>query len=262
MSIFTLQNPAAVDSYGGGVGTNRRAATLVEMLVVMGVVAALTAILIVSLRGVRSQASGVQNLSNLRATLVDFTAWGMSHDNRLPNVGLPTDAGSDWYYGHDSGEEERQWLYLGQSLAWPLLMERWLGGAREHWHAVAGPYPTDAAGDDGADHASRFVYGDCLLTSPDVWTYPGQNWQIGSLASHFRLNRFDGVAHPSRKGLLVHWHTPGTPRRWQFGMADGSAHLRSPDEARPAATPLGASNSDERGVPVLHTENGVRGADF
>lgn len=240
----------------------RRAVTLVEMLVSMGAVALLTAILIVSLRGVRSQASDVQNLSNLRATLVDFVAWGTSHDGQLLNVGLPTEAGADWYYGQGSSLEERQWLYLGQTLAWPLVMERWLGGSQEHWHAVAGPYPSDSADDGEAAHASRFVYGDCLLTAPEVWTYPGESWQIGSLAPHFRLNRFDGVAHPSRKGLLVHWHTLGTPRRWQFGMADGAAHLRPPDEARPAATPLGASDPTERGAPVLHTENGVRGADF
>ncbi len=75
-----------------------RAFTLVEMLVVIGVIAILVAILLPALAGAKRKAIGTSCLSNIRQLQIAWHLWEGDHDQRLPPNNDQPLAGRDTNY--------------------------------------------------------------------------------------------------------------------------------------------------------------------
>lgn len=67
--------------------TNRRAFSLVELLVVIGIIAVLMAILLPALNAARRQANIVTCASNIRQIALAAVAFGQEHNNHMPLAG-------------------------------------------------------------------------------------------------------------------------------------------------------------------------------
>src|SRR5687768_3758201 len=71
---------------GMGIHTmnNRRGFTLVELLVVIGVIMILAGLLLPALSGAKTRAQGIMCMSNLRQLHLGWVLWIDEHEDRLP----------------------------------------------------------------------------------------------------------------------------------------------------------------------------------
>ena len=94
--------------------SSRKGFTLVELLVVIGVIAVLVSILLPALGSVREQGLGVVCQNNERMLWKGFTLFAMDHDNRLPGSYVDS-------YVSSTPPDERDWVGnpngVGQYLA-------------------------------------------------------------------------------------------------------------------------------------------------
>ena len=93
----------------------RKAFTLVEMLVVMGILAVLLALLMPAVGKARDQANGVVCSSHLRVLGAAFLAFATDHDNCLPGdranwwMDQSTPDHFDWLFGQYSMMDQTDW---------------------------------------------------------------------------------------------------------------------------------------------------------
>ncbi|HZL38128.1 MAG TPA: prepilin-type N-terminal cleavage/methylation domain-containing protein [Tepidisphaeraceae bacterium] len=81
--------------------TLRRAFTLVELLVVIGIIALLISILLPALQQARASANGTKCESNCRTIMLAFIMWAGDHHNQMPGT----------IYGADGNPDHDDWLY-------------------------------------------------------------------------------------------------------------------------------------------------------
>ena len=88
--------------------------TLVELLVVIGIIAILIAVLMPALGKVRDQANGAKCSSNLRQMMMGALLFAQDHKGRLP--------GNESDYGQPD-LEKRCWIYNPDANQWPTAPE-------------------------------------------------------------------------------------------------------------------------------------------
>ena len=247
----------------------RRAVTIIELMIALGVIAILVAILLPALVGAKESTSEVASLSNLRSIGQTMASYRSDHNDaylyyepgaRLYNFPELVDTEYSIAYGGNNYQFRDHWPAHPRVHAlfpWAEHYETWVSPGAGHtpdlevWQAHDG----DAIiWRNPSYHFSNAFYND-----PRLWTADPPEFNN----SH-RVIRASDVASPAAK--VVFWDAERAylrphpqrddPRPVLF--VDGSAHLRLDTEATPPAV-----NPYWHSPHVYNdTPNGVHGRDF
>ncbi len=246
---------------------DRRGFSLIELMVVVGVVGALLGILLPALAAARERTQETRSLANLHNLGLTVAAHSAHHKGFFP---FPhKDAGSDSYgpfVWHPSGDRRNRDAVLiyttnvwSASQWWPALLHD-VAPWREHYESWLSPgmrrSGRDAPPWTGA--SVGYFYSNSFLAKPRVWSGgPASEADIGPVS-------VDMVAAPSAKVIFfdavrayLRRATPHTPRPLLF--VDGAAALRlDRDATAPVQNPL------HRRAPQRYhdTPLGAKGRDF
>lgn len=260
----------------------RRAFTLVELLVVIGIIGLLISITLPGLSGARLAASRVKAQANARSVAQAFGMFGEKH-GRYPFVGqgfrapgIPEQAPDPppgvvmapwWPRGTMvgvSGHWSHAFMWpgiLADVAPWPDHYATWVSPGRET--ALPEEIPDMAHG--GVEATVSFRYSNSFVARPTLWK-EGTALEAGLLAPVTPTE----VAYPSSKAVawdaelaylrrapaIVHGHYDAPTA---VAFVDQHADLKNPKDAAPGfANPLNAGDSR-----TLHnTPEGALGRDF
>lgn len=254
----------------------RKAITLVETLIALGVVAILTLLVIMGLRHVRGATTTVTDLAGLGASMHDFLLYAEDHDGRLPNVGLPRPPPRSvtFPYRADDSLAVQADLYWSNTNQWPRLMTEWKGRFEPYWHSAQGvadprpamPLPEGSPMLTPSQYAlTLFEYSPTLITKPSLWTFPGRAApSTEAIVPEYEIVAVWQVRHPSGKGVLAYLRGYERSRRNPIlaAFADGAASSKSSDSAKQTAVMPLLPFPTLRGAPVAATLDGYQGVDF
>lgn len=231
---------------------HRRGISIIELIVVIGVVMVLLGIFLPTLSGARASALQIQQVSNIRQIGTAIDLYLGDWDGTYPIA----DTRPDW---HPLGVDRDTALQLGIGKSWTEAL-------------VASELLTSqqlsTLYDDSHIFASVAMYTNPDDMRPDtipVW----ENHHNSAVKQHW-------ATYPSRKGLLGVSFVPSDGsddrlasghRLWNTGLPDGplapvffadssATRLRYSDLARPEPAPI-----DVWGSPVMYTWHGIRGID-
>lgn len=252
----------------------RRAVTLVELLLVIGILGVLIGLLIPALRGARASAGATGSLANLSGIGKSLEIYAQANRMRYPYPPRDEDGENSASHGPSFGplfatsrpgpddsklffspvfRMERYWpLVLLEAAPLEEHIQTWISPGHESLanpEAILNIFPPRVS----------YRYNNSFVAKPRVWSgAPGVTWDdIGP-------QMVTNVAHPSAKvvmydsdrSYLAKDPTPTDPRPLLF--VDGSASLRLDSDARaPVENPL-----DESRRRYHDTANGILGVDF
>lgn len=247
----------------------RRAFTLTELLVSIGVIGALLAIVVTSLRSARGTALSTVSLNNLRDIGHTFRRYASAHRDEYPfpprSAEQPGTYGpiyfdppgspnpSNYYYHTLWPYMEYIWPALMHDVApWPERFASWLSPGKRL------PDPDKPAWEQGV--YTSYFYSNSFIAKPRVWSGDTSvtDADIGPVRTSMVTHPANKVlAYDAERAYLLPDVVAKHPRPILF--ADGSASLRHDKEAHPpASNPL--NNNSRR---LYHdTANGVHGQDF
>ncbi len=253
----------------------RRAFSLVELLVVIGVIAILMAILLPALGRARATALRANCLSHMDSSSKAITMYGLDYDGSIPQFGASTYEAS-----FTNGGNPRR--YYDQSIYWPRVVKTYLG-ERElepsqlcpasstfrmafrngDYLAYLDLFPEDY------DISSSYRLSHALLSSPEAWR-PNAD---GKQSVFLRAVRAHEILFTAEKGLLVetvNFHAPDTEDRqvsiftargreldFTGVFVDGHAEIAQYEELTPPLTTNGVPHT----APIVSTPDGARGSD-
>lgn len=250
----------------------KRAFSLIELLITIGVVGILIALSVPALRGVRADSLKTVSLSNVRSILVLFDLYADRYKGQYPIIWEGT-----WYQmpcpGMTASPYRWETVYR-----WPSVINELMDW--EHGRAIfLAPRARrgtvelggNVTGDDCGDPTS-YDYSQSFLARPELWA-PRTDGNFPTLQQQWLAPTFQSdVLHPSRKAILWDWEMPylsrpkkmigldlAEPTAVQF--TDGHGEFRAPSSATP---PIRSDFAGaRRPIQRLHnTENGVRGIDY
>lgn len=241
-----------------------RAVTLLELLVALGVIAALLSIFLVAARVQFDRARGVDDLQRLRSIHLQFFAWGADRNDRFVNQGPPSGSG-EFVLRLRQGGGSIHSSYFIQSDYWTWVLASDLGRGERAWHPRSDesdpPSPRLVPDMPGRDfiRPSFFRYSLAMLVDPAFWTYPSCNYQPEVKRGFYRFVRWSETAHPSAKAL-----------HFDSAALENSGGVSAPVSfVDGSADTLAWSNAvrDDSGdcpsaAPVEATPRGVLGRDF
>ncbi|MHC4171523.1 MAG: type II secretion system protein [Planctomycetota bacterium] len=233
---------------GSAVMRLRGGFTLVELLVVIGIIALLLSILMPSLRKARAIAMRLACAHNLKQINLAVNFYLNENDNTYPCAQDPLPTG--------------YWLWMGRG--WRFLVEPYLGGNIDANNPSALFCPQDHIAKDKYEYTS-YAYSMAFYHSPE------QIDDMNSYADTFGKNslpsipqRSLNVAKPSGKILIGEWlsnHAPvSNDTGWwtwegsrNFLFADGQVRFLKAKQIRPARDGLPDANL---------TVHGIKGTDW
>lgn len=245
-----------------------RAFTLIEMLVVMGVVAVLMGLTLVALRDVRRSAHWNTYLSTARQLHAALHMYGSDFDGFFPFQATPGDPYTSvrpcGTWTHDPGIE----FFRGQSDFFACALvpayydgpTDWRIDARDGAKDWFFPPPAPAE-----LFTCSFMLTHTALAPPAYWRDATPPDDLSLL----RGARWSDMATPSGKGLLLfHVDAKGLVAWWEdgvitVGLGDGSAMRRPmpPDEVDGEPTFVARPFGCWR-MPIMSTRTGLRGRDW
>jgi hypothetical protein len=243
---------------------HRRAVTLVEVLVTIGVTVILTLILITGLRAVRGQTLAMKDLQNLRLSGQDMLLWSTDNDDKFLNFEDPTSDLFQRAYPSLASPPLSLYMsmYFAQYVHWPTYLAVYVGERREYWQTVYRPTEIEAGPSSSPVTFPRqhLQLSPTLHTSSSLWTRPLAAGGTMACAPYIKVVRMGNIAHPSRKGVLAHLDIPQDAEHAHCLFADQSAsRWRQSNLSEPAGNPRNPRG--ENGRPVLHTFGGYEGVD-
>lgn len=233
----------------------RRAFTLIEALIVIGIIAILISLVLVFLAGARSHARSAKALTVMRHITASTHAYSSDFGDSFPYLGA---AGAPWRGAVLNGTHIPGSEYFYQGKYYPSILAPAYADAAVFSRRHLPP-----------EKPALEVLSTSYLMAHGAFAAPG--YWVGetppSSPALFRAVRQTEVLHPSLKGLLVDAATgffqPQRPMDWppmNVAMVDGSAARRSVSEGQlreVVVRPFGGL-----AVPVLATKRGIAGRDF
>jgi len=236
----------------------RRGFTLVEILVVIGVIGILIGIAAPAIRGARARAFVAVDLSNLRGIGQSVEMYAGANRDRYPFH--PRD---EWMF--TSPDETYPSMLIGDPwallYAWPVTMHR-VAPWDEFYASWISPFDDDREEGDRPWEVEEgsfwpsYRYSNSFIARPVVWS--GVEASALDKELVFAPTKTSEVANPSGKALMFNLFQKG-PSRGVLG-ADGAAAMRVDADARaPVVNPLRGGEE-----PWLYhdTAGGVLGTDF
>jgi len=251
-----------------------RGFTIVELLVVIGVLSIVVSLLLPSLSGERGRGYAAKSLSNIRQLNVALSLYADANKD-LPPVFAPPSWPPAMPFQFDFGTVGSGY-WFEHSWAASIALCQTLGNSSVA-HAPGNPNVAP----DSVHQGERVYFGDYLLTNTLYATPSFFNWNTQTGLAQFGAQRLSSVAFPSSKGLMtqvVLYHYP------QYGptlaccaadvaapvaFADGSGSEHILKRMRPGITNLFARihllpSVDPRAIPggpVIDTVDGTQGRD-
>lgn len=239
-----------------------RGFTIIELMVVVALIASLTALLIPALALVRQEARVLRSLSNQRQLATALHLYAESHRDCFPHF---KPLGTSW----DPA------LVLG----WPSV-HSYFGAHQTMWLALVAPHdestlrmavytsPSRAAiiPDNEPErlfttYLTAYFLSPTLTADPRVFDEPVSRWPVIDSPALIRPVRQSEVLQPSRKGVILDMAITARPSMLPnvAAFADGSAARIDADN--PPVPPSGVHAGRIYTLPVLSTRHGVRGVD-
>jgi len=214
-----------------------RGLTLVEVLVVLSVVAIVTALVITALRGARQAAVETTNLADLRSGVGLFIMWSNDRDGEFLN-------------------------YQRDPRRYAMRCEPWRDGDYcVQWQSQTNEWPTAYFWTTGKKaEVQSFLYSFTFLSDPEMWKLAPTPRMLGERATeHFRATYMREVLYPAEKAIL---HSYNASKRKPVAFVDGSAAPITPDRviAQTDGT-IWMNFQTAPPTPGYSTVNGVRGRD-
>lgn len=251
---------------------NRRAFTIIELLVVIGVIGVLLSLTLPALRSARDAGRTLVCVANLHSLGQTMVAYNDAHDGKYPFVRngngklFPTPT----YPGDTSAATipnpfslEIQWTILMFDIApWDEYFASWLcpGAPRDPARPWDGTNVLDGDGALVINNLSSYSYSTSFVASPSLWS--GHSEADESL---LRPTLASEVAHPSNKVLMwdsemahLSVKTAATLDRRPMLFTDGhAAVMRLSEAAEPVVNPF---TGEAR--KLVDTPHGVDGVDY
>ena len=215
----------------------RRAFTLVELLVVIGIIALLLGLLLPSLANARRQANAVKCLSNLRNMAAAHCIYVNDHRGAIIQAGFG--------HGATAHAEQGAWFFTLQRYYGTKLLLRCPADDSPHWEGGT-PVPLSTAGDP---RWRRTSYGINNFLDPELCPIGGiyvagpyrkiTQVRRASAVVHFiemaQHGEYAGADHPH----VENWWVPGLP---DLPPARAAAHLQTNVHGGKRATWAAAAN--------------------
>lgn len=239
----------------------RKAFTLMEILVVVVIIAVLTALLLPALGDARKQSGRIACGSNLRMVSLAFDAYRNDHSDIYPCADDPL------YYATDS----QKWIWLWMGRGWRDVLGPWIAPGLSADNPNVVWCPSDITPRDNFTNTS-YSYSMAFYHSPDqINEMTDATYMYGNTPGKVRPGRAISstqVTWPDRKILAGEWFSNhklitgniNTEPGWwsrrgtrNYVFADGHVEFVPAERIRPA--------NDNCSNPGL-TVNGVNGSDL
>lgn len=243
--------------------TSRTGHSLIEIVLVLGIIAVLVALSVPSLSSLRHRAEMTFTLAQLRSHAQVLSAYTGDWDGAWPVFINPT-IDPTWIQSGNFGAEL---FYFDSCFSWNIALADGYYGAEPIDPAFFPPNYEDPAVEQ-FNFFTPLLYSCSMIADPEYWEYETRLEDM----SQWNGTRVDQVRYPSAKCLLVDsWRRPdwsGTERaseRLRMSLVDGSAvelpsaSVNSGYRRGDGVTHGGHPTGPPRG---LHTIGGILGHDI
>src|SRR2546430_1761547 len=174
---------------------DRRAFSLVELLVVIGIIALLIAILMPALQRARDQANRTACMSNVHQLTIGYLQYATEHKFKIMGSNTTTPANSDWIVGDSYGNTEKS---LEEGLLWPYVKTAkvYHCPADSGFHVWTYSISNFLCGEDGGGSLKVVKSLNQVKHSSDTFVFTEEN-DMRADSSGYNRNSFMVLPYPS-----------------------------------------------------------------